>query len=239
MVKAVAVVPAAGYGSRMKTEIKKQYLSLDGVPVLGHVLKVMDAAPVIQSIVIITGPGEEEYCRLAIVDKLGINKVTAIVPGGKERQDSVYNGLLALSPDTGIVLVHDGARPLLRPEGLEEVVTAAVKYGAATLAVPVKDTVKLAGEDGFVSRTLPRERLWLTQTPQAFRYDIILSAHHKAREGGFTGTDDAGLVEHLGLPVKIVPGAYENIKITTPEDLIVASALIKADKEMAGESVSP
>ncbi len=229
MVKVVAVVPAAGCGSRMNTEIKKQYLSLDGVPVLGHVLKAIDAAPIIQGIVIVAGPGEENYCRSAIVDKLGISKVTAIVPGGKERQDSVYNGLLALSSDTGIVLIHDGARPLLPPEGLEEVVAAAVKYGAATQAVPVKDTVKLVGEDGFVSRTLPRERLWLTQTPQAFRYGIILSAHHKAREEGFVGTDDAGLVEHLGLPVKIVPGAYENIKITTPEDLIVASALIKTD----------
>ena len=228
MVKIAAVVPAAGRGSRMGLEEKKQFLSLAGIPVLGHVLKVLEASRVIQSIVIVVGPGEEKYCRSVVVDKLGIEKVAAIVPGGKERQDSVYSGLLALSPDTGIVVVHDGARPLLSPEGLKEVVEAAETHGAATCAVPVKDTVKLAGKDGFVSRTLPRGQLWLTQTPQAFRYEIILNAHIRAREKNFVGTDDAGLVEHMGLPVKLVSGSYKNIKITTPEDLIMASAILRA-----------
>lgn len=227
-----AVVPAAGSGSRMGMETKKQYLTLAGIPVLGHVLKVMETSPVIQSIVVVAGSGEEEYCRSAVVDKLGIKKVKAIVPGGKERQDSVYSGLLALSAGTGIVVVHDGARPLLSAGDLEKIVEAAEKHGAATMAVPAKDTVKLAGEDGFVCRTLPRERIWLAQTPQAFRYDIILNAHRKAREEKFTGTDDAGLVEHLGLPVKIVPGSYKNIKITTPEDLAVALAIIELENRL-------
>jgi len=226
LVKVAAVVPAAGSGSRMGTETKKQYLSLAGIPVLGHVLKVMEASRVVQDIVIVVGPGEEEYCRSAVVEKLGIKKVRAILPGGKERQDSVYCGLLALSPATGIVVVHDGVRPLLSAGDLEKVAVAAEKHGAVTLAAPVKDTVKLAESDGFVSGTLPRERLWLVQTPQAFRYDLILGAHRRAREDMFTGADDAGLVERLGLPVKIVPGSYENIKITTPEDLVVAAALL-------------
>lgn len=226
MALAAAVVPAAGSGSRMGMEIKKQYLLLAGVPVLGHVLRVLEDSPVIGDIVVVTGPGEEDYCRFNVVDKLGIRKVTAIVPGGKERQDSVYRGILALSPVTGLVLIHDGARPLLSSGSLGEVAGAARVHGAATLAVPVKDTVKLAGEDGFVSETLPRKRLWLTQTPQAFRYEVILAAHQRAVRENYAGTDDASLVEKMGLPVKIVPGSYENIKITTPEDLVVAEAIL-------------
>jgi len=228
LVKVAAVVPAAGRGARMGLAVKKQYLLLEGIPVIGHTLKVIANSPVVHSIVLVTSPGEEAYCKAAIVERLGISKVAAIVPGGSERQESVFNGLLALSTDTGVVVVHDGARPLLRTEELAAVVDAAVKYGAATLAVPVKDTVKLAGGDDFVAGTLPRERLWLTQTPQAFSYRLILEAHHRAMEAKHTGTDDAGLVEMLGQPVKIVAGSYENLKITTPEDLLVASAIIKA-----------
>lgn len=226
MVEVAAVVPAAGSGSRMETGIKKQFLPLAGVPVLGRTLRIIEACRSVDSIVIVVSPGDEAYCS-AIVGELGLSKVAAIVTGGKERQDSVYHGLLALSDRTGTVVIHDGARPLLGAKELEEVIKAAGEQGAATLAVPVKDTVKLAGKDGFVSRTLPRNLLWLTQTPQAFRYEIILAAHRRAREQNFTGTDDAGLVEHLGWPVKLVPGTYENIKITTPEDLVMAEAIIK------------
>ncbi|OPY57276.1 MAG: 2-C-methyl-D-erythritol 4-phosphate cytidylyltransferase [Pelotomaculum sp. PtaU1.Bin035] len=231
MVKVAAVVPAAGRGARMGVKTKKQYLLLEGIPVVGRVLKVISDSPVVQSIILVTSPGEEAYCRTAIVERLGIPKIAAIVPGGNERQESVYNGLLALSSDTGIVIVHDGARPLLSPEGLAAVVDAAVNHGAATLAVPVKDTVKLAGEGGFVAGTLPRDRIWLTQTPQAFRYSLILEAHQRALETKQSGTDDAGLVELLGIPVKIVAGSYENLKITTNEDLIIASAIIRAREE--------
>lgn len=230
MVKVAAVVPAAGRGNRMGTDVKKQYLLLDGAPVLGHVLRILDESSVIDSIAVVTGPGEEDYCRGNVVEQLGISKVTAIVPGGKERQDSVYRGVLALSPDTGVILVHDGARPLLDPACLPAIVQAALDHGAATLAVSSKDTVKLAGEDGFVSSTLPRERIWLTQTPQAFKYDVLEQAHRYARREGIAGTDDAGLVEMMGLPVKIVPGSYENIKITTPEDLTLAVAILRHRK---------
>jgi 2-C-methyl-D-erythritol 4-phosphate cytidylyltransferase len=226
LVKAAAVVPAAGTGSRMGAQVPKQYLLLGGIPLLGHALKVLDSSPVIQSIVLVAGAGEEEFCRKNVVKELGIRKIKAIVTGGRERQDSVYSGILALSPETDLVVIHDGARPLLSSAELLAVVEAAVGYGAATLAVPVKDTVKMAGGDGLVAQTLPRERLWLTQTPQAFRRDLILRAHRAAREANHLGTDDAGLVERLGFPVKLVPGSYRNIKVTTPEDLIIASALL-------------
>ncbi|OPX84450.1 MAG: 2-C-methyl-D-erythritol 4-phosphate cytidylyltransferase [Pelotomaculum sp. PtaB.Bin104] len=231
MDKVAAIVPAAGYGNRMRLNIKKQYLLLNGIPVVGHVLKVFEDSPAVHSVVLVVGPGEVEYCRSAIVEHLSLSKVMAIVTGGNERQESVFNGLLALSPGTGIVVVHDGARPLLSQERLAEVVETARVHGAATLAVPVKDTVKLAGEGNFVAETLPRDRLWLTQTPQAFRYELLLDAHRRARETKFIGTDDAALVEQIGLPVKLVAGSYENLKITTPEDLIIVSAMLQAQKK--------
>jgi len=226
LVKAAAVVPAAGSGSRMGAQVPKQYLPLAGIPLLGHALRVLDTSPVIQSIVLVVAAGEEEFCRKNVVEELGIRKIKAIVTGGRERQDSVYSGILALSPETELVVIHDGARPLLDPTELLAVVETAARYGAATLAAPVKDTVKMAGREGLVAETLPRERLWLTQTPQAFQRDLILRAHLAAREADYLGTDDAGLVERLGHPVKIVPGSYRNIKVTTPEDLIIASALL-------------
>jgi len=227
LVKVAAVVPAAGSGVRMGTDTKKQYLDLNGIPVLGHVLKSLEASPVINGVVLTVNPGEEEYCRKAVVDALGLSKVTAIVPGGKERQDSVYNGLLALSGDYGIVVVNDGVRPVIDHAVLRAVVQAAAAHGAAASAVPAKDTVKMAGDDGFVARTLPRESLWLTQTPQAFRYEIIMEAHRRARLEKFFATDDAGLVEFTGQPVKLVPGSYKNIKITTPEDLVMVSIFLQ------------
>jgi len=231
LVRVAALVPAAGSGVRMGTDTKKQYLTLDGIPILGHVLKKLEASTVIDSVVVIVNPGEEEYCRTAVVDALGVRKVAAIVPGGKERQDSVYNGLLALSADTSIVVIHDGVRPVINHGILQAVVQAAETYGAAICAVPVKDTVKLVGEDGFVARTLPRGRLWLIQTPQAFRYETIMEAYKKARTEKFFATDDAGLVEFSGKPVKIVPGSYKNIKITTPEDLVMVSVFLQEEAE--------
>ena len=147
---------------------------------------------------------------------------------GEERQDSVYNGLLALSYDTDIVVVHDGARPLFSSETLASVIAAAQIHGAAACAVPAKDTVKLADDEGFVASTLPRGRIWLVQTPQAFRYELIIEAHRRAREENIFATDDTALVESIGGPVKLVMGSYENIKITTPEDLDVARAIINA-----------
>ncbi|MDD2553763.1 MAG: 2-C-methyl-D-erythritol 4-phosphate cytidylyltransferase [Desulfotomaculaceae bacterium] len=228
MAKIAAIVPAAGSGTRMGMNTKKQFLALAGTPLVGYALKAMETSPAVQEIVIVVSPGEEGYCRSAVVDKLGLNKIAAIVPGGKERQDSVYNGLLALSPDTDIVIVHDGVRPCFSLDTLAAVIAAAQTHGAATCAVPAKDTVKLANEDNFVTRTLPRNHTWLVQTPQAFRYELIMEAHRRARDDNLLATDDTTLVEYLGGRVKIVMGSYKNIKITTPEDLDMAMAIIKA-----------
>ena len=236
MVRVMAVVPAAGQGRRMGSSVKKQYLSLGGLPLLGHVLRVLEACPVISGVVVAASPGEVEFCRERVAGPLGCKKVTAVVAGGGTRQESVYNALLALPPATGIVVVHDGARPLLGPAELQNAVAAAVRHGAATCAVPVKDTVKLAGTDGDVAETLPRERLWLTQTPQAFDFQLLLQAHRRARESGSAGTDDAVLVEMLGRPVKLVMGSYENFKITTPEDLVMAEAVIAGRGGGRGEA---
>ncbi|MGI6492733.1 MAG: 2-C-methyl-D-erythritol 4-phosphate cytidylyltransferase [Pelotomaculum sp.] len=226
MAKVAAVVPAAGCGKRMGAGIRKQYLALGGLPILGHTLRVLETSSLVQDIVLVAGEGEADYCRRLAVDELGLKKVTAIVTGGQERQDSVFCGLLALAPDTEVVLIHDAVRPFLSDDNLKQVIRAALHYGAATCAVPVKDTVKLAGEDEFVSETLPRNRLWLTQTPQAFLYHLILEAHQRAREVNYQATDDAALLEKLGQPVKLVEGSYRNIKITTPEDLIIAAAML-------------
>ncbi len=228
MAKIGAIVPAAGSGLRMGMGTKKQYLALAGIPLLGYALKIMETSSAVQEIVVVVGPGEEDYCCDAVVKKLGLNKIAAIVQGGSERQDSVYNGLLALSPNTDIVVVHDGVRPFFSQDTLADVVAAAQKYGAATCAVPAKDTVKLGDEDRFVARTLPRDRTWLVQTPQAFRYKLLITAHRRAQEDNLLVTDDTALVESIGGQVKIIMGTYENIKITTPEDLDVARAIIEA-----------
>ncbi len=228
MVKIAAIILAAGSGTRMGANLKKQYLVLAGVPLVGYALKTMEACPAVREIVIVAGSGEEGYCRSAVVENLGLNRVAAIVPGGKERQDSVYNGLLALSPDTDIVVIHDGVRPFFSLDILNAVVASAQKHGAATCAVPAKDTVKLTDDHGFVTGTLSRGHTWLVQTPQAFLYKLIMAAHRQARDGGLQATDDAALVESCGGRVKIVMGSYENIKITTPVDLDVAKAIIKA-----------
>lgn len=236
MARVMAVVPAAGQGRRMGFSVKKQYLSLAGLPLLGHVLRVLEACPVISGVVVVAAPGEVAFCWELVVGPLGCKKIMAVVAGGQTRQESVYNALAALPPDTNVVVVHDGARPLLGPAEIQNAVECAIRHGAATCAVPVKDTVKLAGADGAVAETLPRERLWLTQTPQAFDFQLLLKAHQWARDAGFAGTDDAVLVEMLGRPVKLVMGSYENFKITTPEDLAMAEAVMAGRGGGCGEA---
>ncbi|PLX83244.1 MAG: 2-C-methyl-D-erythritol 4-phosphate cytidylyltransferase [Desulfuromonas sp.] len=219
------LVPAAGMGRRMGATVNKQYLALDGRPILAHTLALFDSHPQVDHLFVISPPAEIDYCRAEVVERYRFGKVRAVVPGGGERQDSVRNGLLACGAgpqDT--VLVHDGVRPLFPPELIPVVVEAARRCGACVVGVPVKDTIKEVVE-GRVRGTPDRERLWQAQTPQAFRFDLILKAHRKALEAGFRVTDDAALVERLGHPVVMVEGSYRNIKITTPEDLALVRAL--------------
>lgn len=226
MVRVTAIIPAAGQGKRIGAGINKQYLLLAKMPLLLHTLQVFQKEPLIDEVVLVVGKDEVSQCKQELVDKYGLFKVRSILPGGKERQDSVYQGLQALSPDCRWVVVHDGARPLLTSEVLCRTIKTAREYKTAVAAVPVKDTIKVAGEDGIVLSTPDRKNLWIIQTPQVFDRFFLEKAYEKAYNEGYYGTDDASLVERLGIKVKLVIGDYENIKITTPEDLDLAEAIL-------------
>lgn len=226
--KSVALIPAAGMGKRMGASINKQYLQLDGLPIVARTIAIFDSSPLIESIYLVIPADEIPYCREHIVEAFGFRKVVAIIPGGKERQNSVMNGLNAMREhvcDDDVVLIHDGVRPLITETMLyESIKTARLQDGALT-AVPVKDTIKTV-QDGIVSGTPPREALWQAQTPQSFRFGKIFNAHLHAAAEGFLGTDDASLIERSGGKVHIIPGDYRNIKITTPEDLVLAKVFL-------------
>ena len=229
--KVIALIPAAGMGKRMGAGINKQYLLLQGKPIVAHTVSVFENASCIDDIYLVIPAQEIPYCREEVLAPHGFAKVRGIVPGGAERQNSVLNGLRAMGDvgDDDVVLIHDGVRPFLPLHVLEKAVAAAAAHDGALVAVPVKDTVKLVSA-GIITETPPRERLWLAQTPQAFRYGVIRAAHEIAEAEGFLGTDDAMLVERLGKDVHIVLGDYRNMKITTPEDLLIAEAFLNAGK---------
>ncbi|MBE3587535.1 MAG: 2-C-methyl-D-erythritol 4-phosphate cytidylyltransferase [Thermoanaerobacteraceae bacterium] len=226
-----AVIVAAGRSLRMGQGINKQLLPLGGIPVLARSLQVFEEAVPVKGYVLVVAPADVERFNHLVRREWNCHKMIAVAAGGGSRQESVFRGLSALPRETAVVLVHDGARPLVHAGLVERVAEAAARWGAATAAVPVKDTVKQAGPDEFVARTLPRDSLWLAQTPQAFHYALLVEAHQRAREEKITATDDASLVEAMGRPVKLVPGSYRNIKITTPEDLAVAEALLRCSPE--------
>jgi len=220
-----AVVVAAGRSRRMGEGIDKLLLPLAGRPVLAHSLAVLDESSwVAEYVLVVNAQQVAKFFRLAR-EQWGCRKLAGVVPGGETRRDSVWEGLNALPENTRIVVVHDGARPFLRTGFVERVVAEAERWGAATLAVPVRDTVKRVGAGGLVLNTIPRETLWLAQTPQAFSFPLLREAHHKARTEQIAATDDASLVEALGRQVKVVEGSYLNIKITTPEDMVLARAI--------------
>jgi len=226
----VALIPAAGMGRRMGASMNKQYLLLDGKPILAHTLELFQNADCIDEIFVVVPAEEIEYCRIHLVEKYGLEKVRQIVAGGAERQNSVLNGLLALDCHADdLVLIHDGVRPFVPLAAVQRSIEMALEYDGALVAVPVKDTVKVI-KGAFVAATPAREALWFAQTPQTFRYKIILAAHKLAEAEGFIGTDDAALLERMNKKVHVVIGDYRNIKITTPEDLILAQAFLDAGK---------
>lgn len=226
--KVIALIPAAGMGKRMGAGINKQYLHMGGMPIVARTISLFQETTFVDDIYVITPTQEIPYCRTEIVERYGFTKVRDIVPGGAERQHSVLNGLRALdgTPDDAVVLIHDGVRPLVTRHILEHAVATAREYDGALVAVPAKDTVKIV-HDGIVTDTPSRDTIWLAQTPQAFRYGVIRAAHEMADAEGFLGTDDASLVERMGNEVRVVLGDYRNIKITTPEDLVLAEAFLK------------
>jgi len=219
------VIVAAGMGKRMKMGGNKQFLEIGGLPVLARTIEVFENCSVADEIIIVVNKSDMAYCRDNIVDKYGFQKVKKIIHGGETRQESVYNGLVEVDEGCRIIAVHDGARPFIRKEIISECVRTAYNYGASCVAVPVKDTVKIVNKEGMVVQTPDRSILWSVQTPQAFKFEILLDAHKKAIDSKFKGTDDAVLVERRGYPLKIVSGSYENIKITTSEDIILAEAI--------------
>ncbi|MBU8880268.1 2-C-methyl-D-erythritol 4-phosphate cytidylyltransferase [Bacillus sp. FJAT-29790] len=218
------IIPAAGQGKRMGAGKNKVLLELNHLPVLIHTLKVFENDRKCEGIFLAINPVDEEEMK-ALLEENQIKKVRSLVPGGKERQHSIYNALKLLNQD-GIVFVHDAARPFIDQELFDPLIEAAQTKGAAVLAVPVKDTVKKAAGN-IVTETVERTSLWAVQTPQAFRISVLKEAYRKAEEDEFLGTDDASLVERLGQDVVIVEGNYDNIKLTTPEDLYFAEAIIR------------
>ncbi|HWF58790.1 MAG TPA: 2-C-methyl-D-erythritol 4-phosphate cytidylyltransferase [Nitrospira sp.] len=222
----MALVPAAGRGLRMGGSVPKQFLALGGQPLILHSLRVLQASSIIEEVILAVPQHEMDYCLKEIVAKHRFTKVTKVVPGGHERQDSVRHALEAVHDDVDVVLVHDAVRPFLTEQMVERVVKAARDKGAAIIALPMKDTVKQVGADHVIVRTIDRQSLWLAQTPQAFRCDWLLAAHRKAHAEGVRATDDASLIEWAGHPVCVVEGSGENIKVTRPEDMVIGEAIL-------------
>lgn len=231
--KIAAIIPAAGSGKRMAAGVNKIWLPLDGVPVLDHTLNVFQNSPLIDEIVLVVNQTELSKFKSFLAARREQYRIAVnLVVGGAERQDSVAEGLNFLWGQTakgnsyGLVVVHDAARPLLTPELLAAVVEAGRESRAVALGVPVKDTIKYVEPDGLVVETPERSRVWAVQTPQVFDFKLLASAYQKAATGKLRFTDDCGVVEYFEHPVRLIMGSYENIKITTAEDLILAEAIL-------------
>lgn len=224
--KSIVIIPAAGIGSRMECDINKQYILLQNKPLLVHTIEKFEKCEFIDGIILVLKDDEIEYCKENIVNRYGFKKVLKIINGGQERQDSVYNGIKAIE-ECEIVLVHDGARPFIKDKIIEDSINGAIKYDACVVGVPLKDTVKVVDNDNNIMNTPDRSTLWAVQTPQSFKYKVIKKAYDKAYEDNISGTDDSVLVENLGIKVKMIMGDYNNIKITTKEDLNFAEAILK------------
>lgn len=231
---ATVIIPAAGLGRRMGASQNKQYLQLAGKPIVAHTLELFENHPLIEKIYLVLPGAEIDFFNHSLLPSLQLTKLAPIIAGGEERQDSVSNALQQLKIDRAsadsIVLIHDGARPLFNPTLIAELIDCAATRGAAVCAVPVKDTIKQV-ENHQIWLTPERKTLWQAQTPQAFRFELIFQAYQKAAAANAHGTDDASLVERLGETVMVVEGEYRNLKITTPEDLCIAEALLKMDKK--------
>lgn len=225
------IIAAAGMSNRMGSKINKQFLAIGNKPILAHSIEKFEKCKHIDEIILVAKEEEVEYCRKEIIKRFGFKKVTNIIKGGKERQDSVYNGLLAVNEKADIVLTHDGARPFIKIESIENGIAGVIAHGACVIGVPVKDTIKAVTPLDEVHHTPKRSLLWAAQTPQCFWVPLLKKAYEVANQECIVGTDDSSLVEKMGHPIKMIMGSYDNIKITTPEDLIIAESLIK-DKDV-------
>ncbi|MBR5583773.1 MAG: 2-C-methyl-D-erythritol 4-phosphate cytidylyltransferase [Lachnospiraceae bacterium] len=222
--KNVAIVLAAGQGKRMNSKVQKQFLLIKEKPVLYYTLRAFENSGLITDVILVTGKDEIEYCQKEIVEKYGFEKVRKIVAGGKERYHSVHNGIQAID-EAEYVFIHDGARPFVNNEMIARAYDAVAVHKACVVGMPVKDTIKIADEEGFAAQTPDRKKVWQVQTPQTFEYHLIKEAYEKLMIEEPEGiTDDAMVVETMtNYKVKLVEGSYRNIKITTPEDLDIAT----------------
>jgi 2-C-methyl-D-erythritol 4-phosphate cytidylyltransferase len=226
------VIAAGGSGKRLGNRVPKQFLLLGGISILQRTVALFASLPPVDEIVI-ASPRDYITRVQRLLAALGCKKILSIVPGGKERQDSVWNGINGFIAKPDIVLVHDAVRPLVTRTTVNEVITSAWKYGAAVVGVRVNDTIKVEGKRGLYSRTLDRNKLWAVQTPQGFAFDLLMKAHKAAQRSGYLGTDESSLIERLHSPVRIVVGDCRNIKITTPSDLRLAEIWLKHGRRSA------
>lgn len=220
------VIVAAGTGSRMKMGINKQFIKLEGKEIIAYTIEKFYNNSNIEDIVVVVKEDESEFFKKEILDKYNFKNIK-IAYGGKERQDSVYNGLKSLDKKCDVVLIHDGARPFVSDKIIDNCIEEVKEHKAIVVGVPVKDTIKVIDNDKNIVDTPNRSVLWAVQTPQTFDYNILIDAYKDAFKSGFYGTDDAMLVERIGYKVKMVEGSYNNIKITTKEDLSVGSQILK------------
>ncbi len=226
--KCTAIVLAAGQGKRMGTRVQKQYLEIQGKPILYYSLAAFETSDIVDEVILVVGNGQEEYCEKEIISKYGFEKVKKIVTGGKERYHSVWNGLNQIGEE-GIVFIHDGARPFLTEDMLQRAYESALENKACVLGMPVKDTIKISDGANFAKETPERKYVWQVQTPQVFEVALIKEAYTRLMQNENDAiTDDAMVLEMmLGYRVKLVEGSYQNIKITTPEDLQIAETFME------------
>lgn len=228
----VAIITAAGKGTRLKGNISKQFMNIYGKPILAHTISAFQKSSKIKEIYISVPKDNIEFCRKNIIERYTFDKVKKLVAGGSSRQESVYNALVEVPHNTKIVSIHDGVRPLITPGEIDLLINTLIRENkkdssvkGVIMAASARETIKMISKNR-IDRTISRDKIWNAQTPQVFFYDIILKAHTKARKDDFTGTDDACLVERMNYKVNIVRGRHENIKITTPIDLFLAELII-------------
>jgi 2-C-methyl-D-erythritol 4-phosphate cytidylyltransferase len=229
--KGIAIIVGAGRGVRMNRSTPKQYLLLQQVPILVYSIRAFNACRDVHQIILVVPPGDIRYCSEKILALVDMKKPVQVIAGGERRQDSVRNGLLAIDNKESIVVIHDGVRPFIAPRHISACIAGTAETGACILAIPVSDTLMAVNGDFRIDATVSREGLWLAQTPQAFHYKNVMSAHESAGREGFSCTDDAALVERMGIQVRVIHGSRRNIKITNPEDLAMAEALLRPDIE--------
>ncbi|MGB3364544.1 MAG: 2-C-methyl-D-erythritol 4-phosphate cytidylyltransferase [Thermodesulfobacteriota bacterium] len=228
--KAAVIITAGGLGKRFGEgidKLPKQFIPLSNKPIIAHSIQAFESSDFIKEIILVVPDNWIEYTKAQIVDQFDIKKVSKVIAGGAQRQDSVRKGLSSLLTKPDIVAVHDGVRPFITVDIIEEVITEAANSGGAIAAIPATDTIKQSSSEHIIEKTVARNKIWFAQTPQAFKHEILLEAFEKASEEGYLGTDEAELVERIGREVKLVLGSKNNMKITTPEDLELGELIIK------------